>query len=226
MEVVARGLASYNYYYVSVSMPAIDITKISTVPLTTNPPLYNPTWKIENVVITPTSVLPEIITVTVDTGGFPNGTTTYSLSYFSGSGTSYTRVNSPNIPMRATLAQFSSAIRSFGVFAWFSPSFTMTMLNANGSVATNVTAVKYIYNISYQLTRGSAYGNPSPSLPAVTIVTTQAHSAGIAGTYVFRVGGVPLRVYDTMFRTSSTTIQTTNSLGQLQAALRAVYNAP
>jgi hypothetical protein len=58
MEVVARGLGNYNYYYVSVSMPPIDITKISTVPLSSNPTLYNPTWKIENVLITPTSVIP------------------------------------------------------------------------------------------------------------------------------------------------------------------------
>lgn len=224
---VARGLGSYNYYYVSVSMPAIDITKISTVPLSTNPPLYNPTWKIENVLITPNSVLPEIITITVDTTGLPNTTTTYSLYYFSGSGTSYTQVNSPKIAIRATLAQFTSAIKSFGQFAAFSPSFTMTMLDASGAVATNVTAVKYIYNISYQLTRGSAYATlPYTSISAVTAVTTQAHSAGIAGTYILRVGGVPLVVYDSMFRTNSATIQTTNSLVHLQTALRTLYNAP
>jgi hypothetical protein len=132
--------------------------------------------------------------------------------------------------MRATLAQFTSAIKSFGQFAHYNPTFTMAMLDINGNItSSNTTAVKYVYSISYQATRGPSYTTPPSSTvaqPAVIAATSQTHSPGIAGTYIFRVDGVPLSVYDSMFKLYSTTIQTTNSLGFLQAALRTRYNAP
>ena len=95
-EILARGLGDTNYYYVSVSMPP-KITPNSASPVA------NPTWKIENVVMAPISVQPEIMNITVNTIDF-KGATSYTLYYFTGSGSSSKRVSSAAIPIKATLA--------------------------------------------------------------------------------------------------------------------------
>jgi hypothetical protein len=62
MEVVARDYGGGNYYYVAVSMPQFDMSTISTktlaTTLTSSTSITNPTWKIENIIITPTNIAP------------------------------------------------------------------------------------------------------------------------------------------------------------------------
>ena len=172
--------------------------------------------------------MPEIINIIVDTTRFPAGTTSYTLYYFAGSGNSYNRVNSFAIPMRATLAQFQNAIRNMNQFTFYGPTYTLTLLDAANRTITNITAaVRLIYQISYAFIRPANLAKlPYTSISAVSAATVQEHSPGLSGTYMFRINGVPLNVYDNSIKRFSNTIQTSNSLSNLLAAIRLYYNAP
>jgi hypothetical protein len=230
MEIISRDYGGSHFYYVSVSMPPMDISTISTIPITSATPSYikNPTWKIENIIIVPTNILPEIITVTVDSTKFASSTAKFILYYFVSSNGAFTQVSSSAIAIGATAAQFQSAIGGLGQFTGYGLTVTLTMLDSTGASTTIAAdAVKYAYQLTYQNTRPSSYTKlPYTNNTAVTAVTTQAHSPGMGGTYTFSLGGVPLSVYDSTFGKASTQIQITNSIGYLQSALRTYYNAP
>jgi hypothetical protein len=222
MEVVARDYGGGNYYYVAVSMPPFDISTISTKILnstmTSNNSISNPTWKIENVIITPTNILPEIITITVTLAQLPSGTTTYRLYYFQNSNNGLVRVNSNNISIRATASEFRGGLSGLSHFTGFGLTVELKMFDqSDAETSLSRDAVKFVYTLNYQWTRPSSYATlPYSSVASgVLIAATQPHSAGLDGGYTFNLNGVPLAVYDTVLRDESTTIRARNSLNRL-----------
>jgi hypothetical protein len=105
--------------------------------------------------------------------------------------------------------------------------YTIMLDAANRTITNIASAVRLIYQISYAFIRPAHLAKlPFTSIGAVTATTVQEHSPGLSGTYMFRINGVPLNVYDNSIRRFSNTIQTSNSLGNLLAAIRLYYNAP
>jgi hypothetical protein len=233
MEVVARDYGGYNYYYVSVSMPQFDMSAISKKTIsstqTSSTSITNPTWKIENIIIVPTTIVPEIITVTVTLAQLPAGTTNFYLYFFQNNNGELTKISSNNIALKATASQFQSAMGGLYQFTGYGLTVTLKMLDSTGAVTlVPADAAVFVYQLAYQWTRPSTYESaPRWSVATgVLAAATQPHSPPLGGGYTFSLTGVPLGVYDSVLKGSATTIQVVNWLGYLRTALRTYYNAP
>lgn len=214
-EVVARDIAGGNYYYFSMSVP----------PSSLGSNIANPTYQVDNVFIAPKNIQPEIITITVDSTVVNK---TYQLYYYSGSGSSLTKVISSSISVGASVQQFSSSISNLGDFTNYNPNIALSMYDSSNNLTSNISLARYyVYTLTFiRLRPSTAPKTPYCTTSLIKIGTTQNHSSGLGGTYSISINGALLNVYDSQTNTYSTSIQPYNNVGNIQNALKAFYNLP
>jgi hypothetical protein len=188
--------------------------------------IKNPTYQEDNIILTPTNIIPEVITVAINSTEYNKN---YILFYYTNSGGTYTKISSSSITVGVIASKFLSSLSGLSDFTSYSPTVTLSMLDATNTTTTDTNlAIVFVYSISFTRIRSASATRlfSCNVTTGIKVATTQNHSAGLGGTYTISLSGVLLSVWDSQTKAYSTSIQISNSIGYIQDALKSFYKLP
>jgi hypothetical protein len=180
------------------------------------------------------TVQPEVLTFTQT--GATGGTLNFQMIRKSGTIITY-NVNY-TVAWNATTSAFTNMLNAFDAFNGFNPVVTLQMFDQNGNVVTTGIAYQYVWTVTINMYRGTAQTNQNfittasalvstnaSMTPTITIVTTQAHSPPVSGTYSLSLGNLSMAYLDSN-GDIQTAISYDTSASQLESWMATAWDCP
>jgi hypothetical protein len=180
----------------------------------------NPTWQVDEVIILPQSITPEIVEIKITKSAIGTATS-FSISYFQSATVSHSAV----IPYGASADTFRSELGKLPFYGSYAPSVTLITKDSAGAVTSNVAQIdSYTYRISWD-----RYRNPITLLrefysAKATFTKVQNHSRPVTGTYSLKLAGTDVPIYSSLTKNYSiTALPFDTQSWQLENALNNFY---